>query len=120
VRVRAALEARRGFGHSSITRMITETEVRLPPRSRRRSARSRRVSPVRLGVAPNAITHHVIVRRSLDARRGAPTCVLRVRAWIDEPFRAEPERSLALRDVHAADPVVVVGSGPPGSSPRSR
>jgi uncharacterized protein len=114
VRVRAALEARRGFGHSSTTGMIAETEVRLAPEESADGAAFTARLARRLGVASTAITHHVIVRRSLDARRGAPTCVLRVRAWIDEPFRAEPDSSLPLRDVHAADPVVVVGSGPAG------
>src|SRR2546427_12124249 len=68
----------------------------------------------RLGVAAGAITHHVVVRRSLDARKGAPVCVLRVRVWIDEPFRPEPAPPLALRDVRGAPPVVVVGAGPAG------
>src|SRR5437762_2593547 len=68
----------------------------------------------RLGVAAGAITHHVVVRRSLDARKGTPVCVLRVRVWIDEPFRAEPAPPLALRDVRGAPPAVVVGAGPAG------
>src|SRR5437762_13741645 len=68
----------------------------------------------RLGVAAGAITHHVVVRRSLDARKGTLVCVLRVRVWIDEPFRAEPAPPLALRDLRGAPPVVVVGAGPAG------
>src|SRR3989442_11549498 len=66
----------------------------------------------RLGVAAGAITHHVVVRRSLDARKGTPVCVLRVRVWIDEPFRAEPAPPPPLREVRGAPPVVVVGAGP--------
>src|SRR5206468_3503402 len=51
---------------------------------------------------------------SLDARKGTPVCVLRVRVWIDEPFRAEPAPPPALRDVRGAPPAVVVGAGPAG------
>src|SRR5207247_10682462 len=66
------------------------------------------------GVAASAITHHVVVRRSLDARKGTPVDVLRCRVWIDEPFRPEPAPPLALRDVRGAPPAVVVGAGPAG------
>src|SRR5207247_345684 len=67
-----------------------------------------------LAGATGSITHPAVVRRTLDARKGAPVCVLRVRVWIDEPSRAEPAPPLALRDVRGAPPVVVVGAGPAG------
>src|SRR5207253_473932 len=60
------------------------------------------------------LTHHVVVRRSLDARKGTPVYRLRVRVSIDEPFRPEPAPPLALRDVRGAPPAVVVGAGPAG------
>jgi len=60
------------------------------------------------------VTHVAIVRRSVDARRRPPAWVLRVRAWVDEVPAPEPPWRLALPDVHAAAPVVVVGSGPAG------
>jgi uncharacterized protein len=94
--------------------MVTETEIRLPPEASDDPVERTRRLAERLGVAASAVTHHTVVRRSLDARQGTPVCVLRVRAWIDEPFRAEPPASLPLRDVHGAPPVVVVGSGPAG------
>jgi hypothetical protein len=95
--------------------MIAETEIRLPPDASGDAAECARRLAQRLGVGEGAITHHVVVRRSLDARKGAPMAVLRVRAWIDEPFRAEPAASpLALRDVRGAPPAVVVGAGPAG------
>ena len=54
------------------------------------------------------------LRRSIDARSRAPVYVLQVRAWVGEAPVAEPEWRLALRDVRAAPPVVVVGAGPAG------
>jgi uncharacterized FAD-dependent dehydrogenase len=94
--------------------MIAETDIRLPPEASEDASELTARLARRLGVAASAICHHAVVKRSLDARRGTPTSVLRVRVWIDEPFRPEPTPSLALRDVHAAPAVVVVGAGPAG------
>src|SRR5437867_9712495 len=94
--------------------MIADTEIRLPTDAYDdETERTNRLAR-RLGVAASAITHHVVLRRSLDARKGTPVCVLRVRVWIDEPFRAEPAPARALRDVRGAPPAVVVGAGPAG------
>src|SRR5207247_374821 len=65
--------------------MIAETEIRLPADAYDDATECTNRLAHRLGVAAGAITHHVVVRRSLDARKGAPVCVLRVRVWIDEP-----------------------------------
>ena len=94
--------------------MIAETEIRLPPDAYDDPTERTSHLAHRLGVAASAITHHVVVRRSLDARKGTPVYVLRVRVWIDEPFRPEPAPPLALRDVRGAPPAVVVGAGPAG------
>src|SRR2546425_7816556 len=93
--------------------MIAETEIRLPADAYDDATECTNRLAHRLGVAAGAITHHVVVRRSLDARKGTPVCVLRVRGWIDEPFRAEPAPPRALRDVRGAPPAAVVGAGPP-------
>src|SRR5207245_9471566 len=94
--------------------MIAETEIRLPADAYDDATECTNRLARRLGVAAGAITHHVVVRRSLDARKGTLVCVLRVRVWIDEPFRAEPAPPPALRDVRGAPPVVVVGAGTGG------
>src|SRR5438093_10058680 len=94
--------------------MIAETEIRLPPDAYDDPTERTSHLAHRLGVAASAITHHVVVRRSLDARKGSPGYVLRCRVWIDEPFRPEPAPPLALRDVRGAPPAVVVGAGPAG------
>src|SRR5437667_53166 len=94
--------------------MIAETEIRLPPDVC--DDATERVDSLahRLGVAASSITHHMVLRRSLDARKGSPVWLLRVRVWVDEPFRAEAAPPLALRDVRSAPPAVVVGAGPAG------
>jgi len=94
--------------------VIADVEIRLPPDAYDDPTEFRRRVARRLDVAASGITHHVVLRRSLDARKGAPAFVLRVRAWIDEPFRAEPATPPAPRDVRGAPPVVVVGAGPAG------
>ena len=94
--------------------MIAETEIRLSPEAYGDATACTNRLAHRLGVTVSAITHHVIVRRSLDARKGTPEWVLRVRVWVGEPFRAEPAPPLQLRDVRAAPPAVVVGAGPAG------
>src|SRR6184192_4268782 len=94
--------------------MIAETEIRLPPDAYDDATELTSHLAHRLGVAASAITHHVVVRRSLDARKGTPVYVLRCRVWIDEPFRPEPAPPLALRYVRGAPPAVVVGAGPAG------
>src|SRR2546426_9481283 len=92
--------------------MITETEIRLPPDVCDDATERVNSLAHRLGVAASSITHHMVLRRSLDARKGSPVWLLRVRVWVDEPFRAEAAPPLALRDVSSSPPVVVVGAGP--------
>src|SRR5438445_485708 len=92
--------------------MIAETEIRLPPDVCDDATERVNSLAHRLGVAASSITHHMVLRRSLDARKGSPVWLLRVRVWVDEPFRAEAAPPLALRDVRRAPPVVVVGAVP--------
>jgi uncharacterized FAD-dependent dehydrogenase len=94
--------------------VITETEIRIPPDVCDDAAERAHRLAQRLGVPSSAIAHYIVLRRSLDARKGTPVYVLRVRAWIDEPFRPEPSPPVALRDVRSAPPVVIVGAGPAG------
>ncbi len=94
--------------------MIAETEIRLPPELADDATECVRRLARGLGVAAGSITHHTILRRSLDARKGAPAWSLRVRVWIDEPFHPDPAPPPTLPDVRGAPPAVVVGSGPAG------
>src|SRR3989475_8782517 len=94
--------------------MIAETEIRLPPDAyddpRECTTRLARLR----GVGAGAFPPHVVVRRSLEGRKGTLVCVLRVGGWLHEPSGAEPAPPPALRDVRGAPPVVVVGAGPAG------
>ena len=59
--------------------MIAETEIRLPPDAYDDATERTNRLAHQLGVAADAITHHVVVRCSLDARKGnARVCAPRV------------------------------------------
>ena len=65
-----------------------------------------------LGVKPEKVGHAIVVRRSVDAR----TDILyryRIQAYREgEPY--EPFKLQEFRDVHDAQPVIIVGAGPAG------
>ena len=65
-----------------------------------------------LGVRPDKVGHVEIARRSVDARQDI-VYRYRVQAWregeVYEPYRLAP-----YRDVHDAEPVIIVGAGPAG------
>src|SRR5437762_13265588 len=92
--------------------MIAETEIRLPPDVCDDATERVNSLAHRLGVAASSIMHHMVLRRSLDARKGSPVWLLCVPVWLDEPFRAETAPPLALRDVRRAPPVVFFGAAP--------
>ena len=65
-----------------------------------------------LGVKAEKVGHVEVVRRSVDARQDI-LYRYRVQAYREnEPFEAY--RVAPYRDVHGADPVIVVGAGPAG------
>lgn len=65
------------------------------------------------GVKQSQIALARVVKRSIDARRGAPKMVLSVELFID--LEQQPEQiNFDYGDVSLATPVVVVGSGPAG------
>jgi len=68
----------------------------------------------KLGVSPERIQAVQPVRRSIDARGRSPRFVLRVHAWVDEPFLPTGLPELPLREVHQAPPVHIVGFGSAG------
>ena len=68
----------------------------------------------KLGVAAGRLTHFLVERRSIDARRGIPRMLLRVRVWIDEPPKLPPAWQPRWQRVESAEPVIIVGFGPAG------
>ena len=68
----------------------------------------------KLGVSPDRVQAVQPLRRSLDARGRSPRFVLRVQAWVDEPFAPTQRPELPLRDVSQAPPVHIVGFGSAG------
>ncbi len=65
-----------------------------------------------LGVKPEKLGKTVIVKRSVDARQDI-LYRYRVQAF-REGEACEPYQTAPYRDVHLADPVIVVGAGPAG------
>ena len=94
--------------------MVRDVEIRLAPERLHEPAAVTEATARRLGVSPDRVTGTRVERRSVDARRGAPVWVLRVRTWVDEPFAPPAPWRLPLDDVRAAAPVVIVGGGPAG------
>ncbi len=94
--------------------MIGDAEIRVPVEALADPEALAHLVARRLGVASGDLTHVAVVRRALDARTPPPVWVVRVRAWVGEPFRPEPLRVPAWRDVRTAAPIVVVGAGPAG------
>lgn len=68
----------------------------------------------KLKVSPKRITHHVIKNRSIDARGKKVKINLRIKVWIDQQPKAEPKLEFYYKDVHNAQPVIIVGAGPAG------
>ena len=57
---------------------------------------------------------HLVIRRSIDARRGKVKFRLRVRLFIDEPVTEFVVPSSVLPEVMDGEPVYIVGCGPAG------
>jgi uncharacterized FAD-dependent dehydrogenase len=94
--------------------MLRDADVRLPADALDEPGELTRRVARALAVDAGRVTHVAVLRRSIDARKVPPVFVLRVRAWVDEEYRPEPAVEVALHDVRAAEPAVVVGSGPAG------
>jgi uncharacterized protein len=94
--------------------MIRDIELRVAPARLGEPGALVREAANAVGVLVSSIRHVDVLRRSVDARPRQAVFQLRVRVWIDEDPRPEPAFRLALRDVRAAAPIVVVGAGPAG------
>jgi len=94
--------------------VIGDTEIRIPPEALAEPGEIARRAARRLGVAAGAVVHAAVLRRALDARGRPPVFVLRVRLWVDEPYRPPPPRTPPWGDVRGAAPAVIVGAGPAG------
>ena len=74
----------------------------------------RRGIAAKLKIEPNSITHFLLERRSIDARRGVPRLQLRLRVWVDEAPTLPSPWQPRWRQVAQARPVIIVGFGPAG------
>lgn len=67
-----------------------------------------------LGVSLSRITHYVLLRRSIDARKKPVTYQLRYKVWVDEEAIAETPFVPILQNVANKTEVYIVGLGPAG------
>src|ERR1035437_4571668 len=67
-----------------------------------------------LGISKNEITGIRRVRQSIDARSRQVMMQVQIEVFINEPFRKFNFKELVLKNVSAAEPVIIVGSGPAG------
>jgi len=94
--------------------VTSDADLRVAPDALDEPGALERLAARAVGVARDAVTAVTVLRRSVDARHGAPRLVLRVRVWVDEPPAPDPGVDFEARDVAAAEPVIVVGAGPAG------
>lgn len=65
------------------------------------------------GVASQDLTGYTLLKRSIDARRGAPKILLQVNAYLREPAQPRELTAFTFQDVHAArHKVLLIGTGP--------
>jgi uncharacterized protein len=74
----------------------------------------RQAAARRLGIPVDRLSHVQLLRRSVDARKSPPRFVLRLRAWVDEPFEPETPSHFPLQDVSRAPEIPIIGLGPAG------
>ncbi|MEY4948492.1 MAG: hypothetical protein RL698_703 [Pseudomonadota bacterium] len=94
--------------------MVAETRIRIAHRALAEPRALERAAALALGVGESEISGLTVLRRSLDARHGEPSWEIRLRAWVGESPTTELLAGFCARDVRAAEPVLVVGSGPAG------
>jgi uncharacterized protein len=103
---------RKNYGMFAIFALVPQTiDLTLAPDE---MARLEQAVAAKLGVSSERIQAVQPLRRSIDARGRSPRLVLRVQAWVDEPFLPTRLPELPLQDVHQAPPVHIVGFGPAG------
>lgn len=94
--------------------MPKECTIRLHPEVLNDPEKIRKKAARSLKIHPNQITHHEVIRRSIDARKVPIMYSLGLRVWIEEPVISEEEPEFPLQDVSNAQPAVIVGAGPAG------
>jgi uncharacterized protein len=66
-------------------------------------------------IEPSAVSGFTILKQSIDARGRQPWVQLRLRAFINEPYRGRELLSFSFMDVsYASRRVIIVGAGPAG------
>lgn len=93
--------------------MQKEIEIALIPEELESTSRILEMGSKKLKVAVDRIQGFHIRKRSIDARGKQVLFRLRIVYFIDEPM-ALPSYHSALKSVHDATPVIIIGAGPAG------
>lgn len=67
-----------------------------------------------LGIKKHELTHFVILKKSIDARSRNITVRIKLEVYINEKTLEEKISLENFKQVHAAQPVIIVGAGPAG------
>lgn len=93
--------------------MIKEIQLVLTPEEAATEALYTIKAATHLGTSVDEITAIKVIKRSIDARKGKVSIILRAEVYMDEDMPKE-EMDYVYPDVHDKDEVVIVGSGPAG------
>ncbi|TAL61412.1 MAG: FAD-binding protein [Bacteroidetes bacterium] len=94
--------------------MIKQLHLRIPPIIAHDDNSLSDYLSAELGVPRHEITGIRRVRQSIDARGRQIFVQIQVEVFINEPFLKFKAKELDMKNVSAADPVIIVGSGPAG------
>jgi hypothetical protein len=89
-------------------------EIKLPPAELEQEHLIRQRVVSKLRCRDEDLREIRIIRRSIDARGQRPLFLLRIEAYLEESFQAEPALLDRLQMVDEAPEVIVVGAGPAG------
>ncbi|MDX1909341.1 MAG: FAD-dependent oxidoreductase [Bacteroidia bacterium] len=94
--------------------MVQACQIEITPEYIAQPDEIRRIAARQAGVDLSRVTHHTILKRSVDARGRQVRYALRVQLWVDEVPVPEPPTAFPLQDVSHKPAVYIAGLGPAG------
>lgn len=93
---------------------MTEILIQLPPQEAAQDDILKREIARTMNISAEHISHFVITRKSIDARRGKVLVNIGIRVFVDNEQIDEPEPQFNYLDVRGKKAVIIVGAGPAG------
>jgi len=94
--------------------MHKEINIRVSPEQASDSALYIPAAAEKLGIKPEQIKGHKVLKKSIDARSSDVYIQLRLSVWINEAMPEEPEFIPGYKTVSSDKRVLIIGSGPAG------